>query len=100
MGQPPYTATAAQPRWCAETKNSRPTIHSTQRQNSTTHSDRTAQYGKDRAAQYSRGRAAPYSRQQRRNSTAAEISICSNTERLSDFVTTAAAQQHTAIEEL
>ena len=72
----------------------------TAHRDSTTHSDRTAQYGKDRAAQYSRGRAAPYSRQQRRNSTAAETGICINTERLSDFVTTAAAQQHTAIEEL
>jgi hypothetical protein len=55
---------------------------------------------RDGAAQYSRDRAAQYSRQQRRSSAAAEISICSNTERLSDFVTTAAAQQHTAIEEL
>ena len=36
MGQPPYTATAAQPRWCAETENTADPPY-------TAHRDRTAQ---------------------------------------------------------
>ena len=36
MGQPPYTATAAQPRWCAETENIADPPY-------TAHRDRTAQ---------------------------------------------------------